>query len=511
MAQAKPVEVVPGKLESKTGKIESKTRQLESTMDAGSPWTVTFCVLSILLVTLIWFPIARLGVNYGSSEGQDAYFTRAAASGIPLYGKPPADFYLMYTPLSFHIVGWLGRFTHNLNVTGRWVEFLSYLLIGVFTALIVERLSHSWRYASFAGLCWLIWLAALDVNRIGFNDPHLMGMALNLAGLYCFVRDPDSVRWLCWSAVLFAISLFVKQTLLAFPVAVGIQLLLTSRKRLAIWLGTAVAACLILLGLTFAIDGPYFFQHLLVSRTYSIEDAANNTGKYLLFIQVAFVAALIWHFRNAAHQVSRVLIFSFAASHLMGSAFSGGNGASLNHLYDAMVATAIIVGLALPDLERVVEGTRSPRALLALLLIVPYFFSSIMVVPWRIPRDLARYQKESPQQEAEFAAATEFLRAQPNPVLCESALLCYEAGKPQNYDAYTVDQAVQTGRISGNSVMNLISSRYFKVVEIDYDANETIRAAARTRFPVQFMQLLLSNYRLAMRTSKMALFIPNPA
>jgi hypothetical protein len=498
--------------------LEDKTRMGPAEIApsiSGVPWAVAFCVLSLLLVVLVWFPIANIPARYGSAEGQDAYFQQAAASGAPLYGKPPGYFYLMYTPLSFHLIGWLGHITHNLNVTGRWVSFLAYLLIGVLTALIVQRLSNSWRYASYAGLCWLIWIAAFDPARIGLNDPHVLGMAVNLAGLYCFVRDPDSTRGLCWSAVVFAISLFTKQTLLAFPIAVGIQLLLTSRRRLGIWLGAAASACVILLLLTLAIDGTYLFGHLLVSRTYSLQDMANNTGKYLLFIQVAFVAALIWLFRNmftnTGSGLSRVLIWSFACAHVMGAAASGGNGASVNHLFDAMVATALIAGVALPGLERLAEGTRFPRAFLAVLLIVPFFFSSIMVLPWRIPRDLARHRTESPQLEAEFAAATSFLRTVPDPVLCESALLCYESGKAFTYDAFAVDQAIQTGHMPAQAVLDLIRGRHFKAVEIDFDAAETIRPAARGRFPAEFMRLLLTNYRLALRTSSYAIFTPNPA
>ena len=97
----------------------------------AAPWTAAFCVLAILLLALVWFPIANIPVRYGSAEGQDAYFQQAAAGGTPLYGKPPGYFYLMYTPLSFHLIGWLGHVMHNLNVTGRWVSFLAYLLIGV--------------------------------------------------------------------------------------------------------------------------------------------------------------------------------------------------------------------------------------------------------------------------------------------------------------------------------------------------------------------------------------------
>ena len=61
------------------------------------------------------------------------------------------------------------------------------------------------RSAVYAALCWLVWLAAFDPIRIGYNDPHLLGMASGMAALYCYVRDQESTRWLIASAVLFAV------------------------------------------------------------------------------------------------------------------------------------------------------------------------------------------------------------------------------------------------------------------------------------------------------------------
>lgn len=63
------------------------------------------------------------------------------------------------------------------------------------------------------------------------NDPHLLGMALGFTGLWLYLRSNGSMRWLCLSAVAFSLSLFTKQSLLAIPAAVVLDLLLASRKR----------------------------------------------------------------------------------------------------------------------------------------------------------------------------------------------------------------------------------------------------------------------------------------
>ena len=218
--------------------------EAESTA-AGLPWTLAWCTLGLLFLALVWYPASKLSAHYSfsSNEGFNTYFGAAAAAGNQIYGSPPVYLYANYPPASYHLIGWLSALTHDVNLTGRWISFLAYLAIGGLIALMVERLGRSWRYAAYAGLCWLIWIPAFDVGRVGLNDPHLLGLAFSLAGLYCYVRDPESTRWLCISAAVFAVSLFTKQSLISFPAAVAIQLALTSRKRLAIWLGTAAAVC----------------------------------------------------------------------------------------------------------------------------------------------------------------------------------------------------------------------------------------------------------------------------
>src|SRR5947209_15052168 len=229
----------------------------ESAQTGDAPWIAAFGLLSIMMAALIWMPLAKIPSpsTAAITEGFNTYYESAAAHGDRIYANPPRYTYANYPPLSYHLIAWLA--SRNFNVTGRWLSFAAYLAIGVFAALIVHRLSNSWRLGAYAGMCWLVWLAAFDPARVSFNDPHVLGIAFSLAALYCFVRAPESVRWLCLSAVLFAISLFTKHSLVAFPAAVAVQLFLSSRKRFFTWSIAAALACSILLSITLAADGPY--------------------------------------------------------------------------------------------------------------------------------------------------------------------------------------------------------------------------------------------------------------
>jgi hypothetical protein len=479
---------------------------------ADLPWKLTWCVLGLLFLSLVWYPLSKISAHYPffSNEGFNTYFEAAAAAGGKIYGNPPLYTYANYPPVSFHLIGWLSAVTHDVNVTGRWVSFIAYLAIGGLIALIVERLSRSWRYAVYSGVCWLIWMPAFDVGRVGMNDPHLLGVALSLAGLYCFVRDPESTRWLCISAVVFAISLFTKQSLVSFPGAVAIHLLLTSRKRFAIWLGTAAVACAILLALTLGVDGRYFFDHLMMPRAYYVSDLWGSLGSYLYFVQVGFVVALIWAFRATNIASTGFLLWGFLIAHVAGAFYGGGAGAGVNHFFDAMILTAIIAGLALPGLQQAAEGSRFPRAALTFVLTVPFFLTSMVVLTRRLPADLGHNPNEIVQAEAEFAGVSNFLRTRPGPALCETLLLCYAAGKPVAYDPFAADQLIRTGRIPQEQLVELIARRQFTAIEIDWNANEPMQPSARLRFPGPVMRALFSGYQLALRSGKYAVFTPRP-
>jgi hypothetical protein len=466
------------------------------------PWKGVYAFLVLMLALLAWFSIFRIGANYEfmPNEGFNSYFQQTATSGGKIYGQAPVFYYANYPPVSFHVVGILGRIFGDINVTGRWISVLAWLAIGLFIALIVERLTGARRCGVFSALCWLIWLAAFDTTRIGQNDPHLLGIAFSIAGFYAYVRDPESPTCLRVSAVLFALSLFTKQSLLAFPAGVAIDLFLTARKRLLVWLIPAAAVSVALLAFTFVVDGTYFLDHLSLPRTYSYSDLFTSTGQYLSFVQVAFVAALAWVLRRRGGP----LVWAFALGHVLGLIAVGGNGAGVNHFFDGMIATAMICGLLLADLAQVTLS----RPVAIVLVLVPAFLTSLLALPQHVFSDFARAENSIPAMVAEFERAVSFVRRQPGPALCENLLVCFEAGKPETVDALALDQSIKTGHLDEKRIVDLVAARQFGSIELEIAGTENIRPVARHRFTAGFMQQLLSQYRLGFRDSRHAIFIP---
>ena len=184
-----------------------------------TPWWIAWSFLAVLALVEVWLPLSRAGAHYeiGYNEGWNAYLQQAVTDGARLYGKEPVYAFANYPPLSFHLVGWLGKLTHDVTRTGRWISVLSFFTVAALTGLTVHRLTRSRQSALYAALSLVIFVGALKADRIGMNDPHLLGMAFIAFGFYAYVRDPESPRWLRISAIAFVLGLFTKQTLLAFP------------------------------------------------------------------------------------------------------------------------------------------------------------------------------------------------------------------------------------------------------------------------------------------------------
>jgi hypothetical protein len=110
--------------------------------------------------------------------------------------------------------------------------------------------------------------------------------------------------------------------------------------------------------------------------------------------------------------------------------------------------------------------------------------------------------------EASFAAAANFVRAQPGSALCEDLPVCYAAGKPITWDTFVIDQLIQTRRVDEGRVLGVIANRGFAVIELDVRYNQPV--TAREHISPGFVKQVLAAYQLATRTPEYALFTPKP-
>ena len=489
--------------------------------------TLVIGLMTVALSALFVFPLKRTFANVEVSynEGWNAYRAEMVSHGIPIYGARPQGFgtATAYPPLSFHLVALLGSMS-TFTLVGRCLSLIALIATGVFIGLIVKEAGASSHTAVFSFLLYELGIVLLRPDRVGMYDPQLLAEALSTAGLYLYARNPESMRLLCSSALLFCLAGFTKHNLVAFPAAVGIDLLFRSRKALATWTGAMLISGGLLTSATFLIDGRYFLLHLMGGgggRGYSYWMAWSQFHHYVEKFQSLLVIGTAWSI--LALRSRRVLALAFILSHGLAFMLAGGYGIDLNLFFNAFAATVIACGLALSDVSSSILRLRSGALNSTAAIMFGLFCISIMIfVPGQLRRDRQQI-RNLPTYEAEFNSSVEFLRSHSGPALCESHLLCYEAGKPFEFEPFSVRDQVMTGRIHESDVLALLKTHHFQTVEVavrsdeedlsDSDLQTSLSSDQKDpdkerRFSPSFMKELLQDYQLSKRTSLMAIFCP---
>jgi hypothetical protein len=404
----------------------------------------------------------------------------------------------------------MGSFTQ----AGRRISLIAILAAGILVGLIVRQTTGSSKVAVFSFLLYELGIVLLLPVRIGMNDPQFPAEALCAAGVYFYLRDSRSPRLLCLSALAFCVAGFYKQSVIAFPAAVGLDLILRSWRSWLIWMGAMLASLGALTALTIAVDGHYFFASLTGQRAYSLLDGFKNIHNYLALAQLPLLVAIAWCIFSRRR--CRPVILLLVLTHALSFYFAGGDGVDLNIFFSAWMTTIIACGMALAEVESGLPSQAgSLRNPLLGVLAMCALFASMLV---NIPRDtFYEYKRAHAVQsdENDFRAAVQLLRSRPGPALCESLLLCYEAGKPYDFDPYFVRDQISMGHLHESDIIEPLRAHRFQTVQIHLNPEDQVLIASESLafrnngyFTPAETRELLDNYQLAMRTPTMLIFVP---
>src|ERR1700761_6927210 len=104
-------------------------------------WALVMVLAVVAAYFLIW-PIwrAQFLVEIWFTEAWNAYYQAAAATGAKLY--PSADQLIVnnYPPLSFYVIGALGKLTGSSLLAGRALSIVALLGVGIEVCLAVRIL-----------------------------------------------------------------------------------------------------------------------------------------------------------------------------------------------------------------------------------------------------------------------------------------------------------------------------------------------------------------------------------
>jgi len=444
---------------------------------SGPPWLAAgVTVLRWLLFGLAaWYflwPVYRAfpNVEIDTNEGWNAYQADAAFGRMPLYPSPDKLIGNNYPPLSFYIVGAVGRVVGDPILAGRLISLVAVLGIGVAVAAGIRALGGDRAGAGVGGAVFVITIAHYCDGYVGMDDPQLLAQAIMAAGFVGFLRADARGRSCLGPILLMGFAGFVKHNIIAMP-ATAFLWLGFSRPREAVKCAL-VSGVAVALGfaLCFALYGRDFFTNLFVARKTSwalslfyLDDL--KSVNWALAITILF-GCIRWRDRGAR----LCLLFALLA---VGASFlqRAGDGVDVNATFDMIIAVSLGTGLAFSHAGRLPQRRFCNAAMLqcAILLALCYRLQPTDYhggdASYRVLFDPS-LKTETAIREAATAESIAKVRATPGLVM-SSTYICYRSGKPFAVDDFNVTERMATGALPPGTLQAHIDKGEITVVESD--------------------------------------------
>lgn len=480
------------------GKIHSSDQKdcLAGTESQSVDWPCLVAALGLLvpLVLLLRYPLAQISnpASIDYNEGWNAYRQFAAAAGVPLYGAHPALTVTNYPPLSFHLIGLFHRLGFDVTLAGRTMALCSTSILPVLAFLTGRTLLLSRPASCLAGLLFLTFLTLLAPERVVANDPQMAALALSAGAALAYLRMQSRqtsrrTGWLIGSAVLFILSEFTKHNLVGLPLAVGLHQLLGRRWReLILWCSVMALTSVPLLMATSLIDGPFFLEHMLRPRAMRYVGGSLITLRYLLAMTVPLVVGSLWATLQPVKSGRGLVPLALVLCHLASLLFVMGDGVSTNIFFDSLYVACLAAAAGAAEL-RIPHMLRPNFVMLVLLPIIVLTKGTLAV-----DASHARAQAALAQPLQQMRALVRDARGA---VVCEDLLLCFDAGQPDEYDAYYVRDQEMAGALDPRVTVARLQRRAFALVELGAPGDQDQHSMPQgSRFGKPFMQALMHNY-----------------
>lgn len=417
---------------------------------------------------LIW-PVwrAQFPIEIWFTESWNAFHQDAAAAGRPLY--PGADQLIVnnYPPLSFFVIGELGRLFGDSLFVGRLLSFAGLLTLAVEIALAVRILAGSLS-AGIIGALWFVALMAHDATAyVGANDPQIFGQAIMGAGLVWFLDRDRGNRSPLPPLLLMVFAGFWKHNIIAMPATAVLWLCLRDWRSALRPVLASVCAAAAGLAICGAVFGPQFFANLFTARAYSVAHLVSQVG-HLQWLALAAILWGSWAWFDRASYAARFTALHAAVG--LASCLTQwlGDGIFGNAEFDLTIALAIGIGGAFARIATspiaMAIGLNRSRVLvvaaLALRLVLSGRQESAMVL--FDPQFRARYWAAADV----MAVAAVSVSKIPGDVYCkQNNLICRAAGKVFVVDDFMTDQLLKTGKVTVSGLATMLHDRGITVVE----------------------------------------------
>lgn len=456
---------------------------------AGLAALVLFCVA----VQVAW-PLAALTrhISLNNNEGWNAYWSTRALAGEPIYTDAASPLSNNYTPLSFYIVGWLGRGIGDLVLAGRLLSLAGLAGAALLVGMIASRVGKPTRWAWAGAATFLLVAVTMAYRYVASDDPQWMAEAIQLVGLLLLTPRGQTVPSrgrVAAACVILLIAGLIKHNQFALPLAITVGLAIHDRRLLATWLVTGAVSLGTILMVLDSLYGPAFIDQVAFhQRTLHLAYIIPALASLSLLVPAAIVAAVyLRRLRGWKGDLRLTILATFALLAVPLGIFERfGAGVSQNAHFDAVIAVAILLGVVLSSFSRRQLSTVSRLALMTLA-IAPAAGKDIVGLHRRVDD-----WREMNRTDEAWREAIQFLSSRRGPIACERPALCYWAGKPYMLDFSNYGQKLRRTGDPWN-LRGKIARHYFSALVIIRDDRYNHGDA---RLPNDYYELINRHYRV---------------
>ena len=425
------------------------------------------------LVTVVQRATLPYQIDY--EEGNILNAAVRITHGLSPYPNPHAlpSIINPYGPVLYLVEALLVKLFGVVFMPGRILVIVSGIVIAILIATILRRETRSSAIGVGFGALFLcspfvqFWWPLLRVD--------LVGLALTLAGLTVFHRDPRRV-WM--TAILFVLAVYTKHTLIAAPTACFVWSLLNQQKRTAV---RFAAACFALGAGALAI-GEIFTHGVLAFALFRTHPdpylwsaypnaLAQVAEAHSLLVILVMILLLEDHRARKVSLPALYLIFATLAVLTIGKA-----GSNSNHLLELVAALCLAAGTGFKYLLELAGAWRFIPFAIALLIAIPLV-------------DHSRSLEFEPQSSACEQVINLIREQRGTYILSENTGAVVLAGKtPLISNPFVYTQLVKYGGWSDDQLVMMLDRRQIPLVLID--------GSRRQLWSKTVMSALHDNYRV---------------
>ena len=432
----------------------------------GVQMTVSLLCL-IATLSMVW-PTYRsfLNIKVNENEAWNAYYADAALGSMPLYPAPDQLITNNYPPLSFYLLGAVGRLIGDNILAGRLISLLAVLGIAFLCARTIRELGGD-RRAGWVGASFLVATLCLFFDTyIGMNEPQLLALCIMAFGFLLFIKAARLNRGYALPICIMVLAGFFKHNIIALPLSALLWLVIQRRWR-------PFFSCLILsfflmvLGFfaCYVAYGRDFFFNFLTPRLFSLDQEWDA----LVEVQCVGVVLVAWLFIGIVKrgdmnvQLVNLLILNGLLVHFLQRT---GEGVDTNSQFDLVIGAGIAAGLAFSYLGKLQWSGWNPILQLgfvgALCLRLVFSENSSDV----LHPISSTFQQEIARREGIVSRLIAKVRSVPGNVESD-AYLCYKAGKPFVVDEFNLSERINTGKIPKDVLSKRIHDHSLTTIEAD--------------------------------------------